>query len=451
MNIRILTTLEKVRSSYWFVPALMVVAAIVLSFVAVSVDHAVFEDWSARMGWFGSGDPDGARTFLSTIAGSMITIAGVTFSITMVALSQASMQLGPRLLTNFMRDRGNQIVLGTFIATFVYCLLVMRSVKSTADDTVVPQFALLIGMALSLTSVGVLVYFFHHGSVQLQAEYIIEVVGRQLEIAVGDLFPEQLVHPRYGRLKQETDLPEQLDLDDAWKVPSSRRGYVQVIDIDRLVQLADEHDWIMRLVYRPGDFVAQDSDIVAVWPAAAQDDALAEQIEDAFVLGKHRLRIQDVEFPVHQLVEIALRALSPGINDPFTALACVDQLASGLSLLVERSIPAGYHYGEDGQLRVLTDALTFTGVIEAAFNQIRQHARGSVAVTIRLLEAIATIAPHTRTREQRDTLSRQAEMILRGAEEAIPEQWDREAVQARYDAAIDALSAQPDAEPEQAA
>lgn len=445
LNIKLVTRFEKIRSSYWFIPAIMVVGAVALAFVTVDIDQSRIEDWPGIFGWITSGDPEEARSFLSTIAGSMITIAGVTFSITMVALVQASGQFGPRLLVNFMRDTGNQIVLGTFIATFIYCLLVLRSVRSAENLEFVPHFALLIAFGLSIFSVGVLVYFFHHIAIMLQAEHVISAVGRELEQAVARLYPDELTFAKFKhQLEQPGDLPEHLDMDDASAVTATRTGYVQAIDVDSLLEIAEKRDSVLRLMYRPGDFIAKGSVIAAAWPGTAIKDAVKEQIEAAFVLGQQRLRLQDVEFPVNQLVEIAVRALSPGINDPFTAMACVDQLASGLAQLVERSIPAGYRYGEDGELRLLTDALTFTGVIAAAFDQIRQHGRSDVAVTMRLLEAIATIAPHTRTREQRDVLSRQAEMLMRGSQDAIPEEYDREDIKRRYQQAMKALKERAD-------
>lgn len=440
MNTRLITSLEKLRGSYWFLPALMVILAIGLSLVTVTIDREYLDTWPEALDWIDIGDPDGARTFLSTIAGSMITVAGVVFSITIAALVQASGQFGPRLLGNFMRDQGNQIVLGTFIATFMYCLLVLRSVTDTEREVFVPHLALLVGLFLIVASAGVLVYFFHHISASLQAETVIASVGRELEMAVARLFPQEMNVSAFERPgTQGYDVLAELDQDEAGMVPAIRSGYLQAIDMEGLVALAEEHDLVLRLAHRPGDFVAKESDLVAVWPEDRLDDELESRIERAFVLGNQRLRLHDVEFMVNQLVEIAVRALSPGINDPFTAMGCVDQLSAGLTQLVKRSVPAGYHLDSSDQLRVVTDALTFTGIIDAAFDQIRQHARGDVAVTIRLLEAIAAIAPHTRTSEQRVTLARQAEMISRASQEAIPEEWDRDDIEKRYRQAMRAI------------
>ena len=310
MNARLITSLEKLRGSYWFVPALMMVLAIGLSMISVTIDREYLDTWPEALDWIDIGDPAGARTFLSTIAGSMITVAGVVFSITIAALVQASGQFGPRLLGNFMRDRGNQIVLGTFIATFMYCLLVMRSVTDTDREVFVPHLALLVGLLLTITSTGVLVYFFHHISVSLQAETVIASVGRELETAVARLFPQEMDVSVFERPDaQGHEALAKLDQDEAGIVPAIRSGYLQAIDMEGLVGLAEERDVIVRLVHRPGDFVAKESDLVAVWPRGRLDDELESQIERAFILGNQRLRLHDVEFTVSQLVEIAVRAL----------------------------------------------------------------------------------------------------------------------------------------------
>jgi len=152
-----------------------------------------------------------------------------------------------------------------------------------------------------------------------------------------------------------------------------------------------------------------------------------------------RLRLQDVEFAIDQLVEIALRALSPGVNDPFTAMACIDRLGTALASLAERRIPSGYYYDDENNLRMITDQVTFAGIVETAFNQIRQYSRSSTAVTIRLLEAIAVIAARSQTKEERAALRRQAIMIRRGSVDSLPEEFDREEVEERYQTVLSIL------------
>ena len=440
MRSKLPTYYEKLKATYWFIPAVMVLMSFVLSFVCVAIDEAYAIRLEDILGWIDVADTEGAYSFLSTVAGSMIGVTGVTFSITIVALVQASSQYGPRLLNTFLRDRGNQVVLGTFISTYTYCLFILSSVNTTPGDVFIPSFSLFVAIVLTMISVGVLVYFFHHVTRSLQAEHIIAGVGRDLDEAIERLFPESIDYSIYEyALRDERDLTKECEEETQAYIESETSGYIQALDSKALVEIAENYDLTMRIAHRPGDFVTKGGEIVSVVPGDSDVDDITDEVVDAFIIGDQRLRINDVEFMVDQLVEIAVRALSPGINDPFTAMACIDQLASGLSELVKRSIPAGYHYDSEDRLRVITDPLTFTGIIEAAFNQIRQNGYSNVAVTIRLLEAIKTIAPHTRTKEQKVTLSRQAEMLRRASQQEIPEKFDREDIEERYQAVMSAL------------
>lgn len=429
MTIKLRTFWEKLSGSFWFLPVLMALASIVLALTVLAIDRLnlpILENFYA-------GSPDGVRSLLSTIAGAMISVAGLTFSITIATLSLASSQLGPRLLDNFMRDRGNQVVLGTFVAVFIYCLIVLRAVRSVEEMVFVPHLAATLAMGLVVISLGVLIYFFHHVSTTIQAQNVIGSIGRELEASIGRLFSREYTTAAYEfRLRGEDDIPADFE-DEAQFVTAGASGYLQAIDYQALRKAASEHEVLLRLIYRPGDFVAKGSDICAVYPAAAVSEELEKRVQGAFTVGAGRLRIQDVEYALDQLVEIAVRALSPGVNDPFTAIACLDQLGTTLSQLAESSIPSGYYYDPDGRLRVISDTVTFDGIVDAAFNQIRQHGRSDVAVTIRLLEVIAIILARTKTYSQRRALIRQAEMIKRGSDESIPEENDRRDITQRYE------------------
>ncbi len=441
MSSRLSTYSEKLRASYWFIPAIMVTGAIALSFITIAIDEAYPNRLQDILGWVDISDPVGAYSFLSTVSAAMIGVTGVTFSITIVALVQASSQFGPRLLNNFLRDRGNQVVLGTFISTYTYCLFLLRSITNAPGVVFIPNLAIFVALILAVVSVIVLVYFFHHVTVLLQAEYVIAQVGRELEQAIECLFPDSLDYSVYAReLRNKEDIPTFLQEEASSTVDSEVGGYLQAIDVDALVSIAEEHDAVLRAVNKPGDFVTKEGPLIEVWSADSNLEGISEKVKDAFIIGDQRLRINDVEFSVDQLVEIAVRALSAGINDPFTAMACIDQLASGLSQLVQRSIPSGYHYGSEGTLRLMTEPLTFSGILEESFNQIRQNAYSDVAVTIRLLEAIIAIAPNIQTREQRDALSKQAQMLHRASEENVPEKWDREDITNRFQSAMKALN-----------
>lgn len=414
--------------------------ALALALCAVALDEAVADDWLQGFGWSYSGGAEGASLLLSTVAGSMIAIAGTVFSMTLVAMSLASSQLGPRLLRNFMRDTANQVVLGTFVATFVYCLLVLRTIRRADEVAFVPQLSVSIGVLLAMLSIGVLIYFIHHVSVSIQADVVVARVGRELEDGIGRLFPGQL-----GKAGSEpADAPGEAALPAAFErqarpVGALEDGYLQLIDADALMVLASREDLLLRLERRPGHYLVQGQAMVMVWPGDRVTEALVGQLNEAFVLGNQRTATQDVEFSFHQLVEIAVRALSPGVNDPFTAIACVDRLASALCRLARRDMPSPFRFDGSGRLRLVAPASTFAGIVDMAFNQIRQSARSNPALAIRMLDAIAQIAGHVQDAQDVACLHRHAGMIVRGAREAVPEAGDRLAVETRYVAAAQAL------------
>lgn len=417
----------------------MACLAVALAVSAVALDRAVANDWLLSLGWSYSG-AEGASLLLGTVAGSMIAIAGTVFSMTLVALSLASSQLGPRLLRNFMRDTTNQVVLGTFVATFVYCLLVLRTIRRADEIAFVPHLSVSIGVLLAMVSIGVLIYFIHHVSVSIQADEVVARVGRELDNGIGRLFPGQLGKSgsEASKAPREADLPVAFAR-EARPVGADEDGYLQLIDADALMALAKEEDLLLRLERRPGHYLVKGQTMIMVWPAERVTEALVGQLNDAFVLGNQRTATQDVEFSVLQLVEIAVRALSPGINDPFTAIACVDRLGSALCRIARRDMPSPLRFDVHGRLRLVAAGSTFAGIVDTAFNQIRQSARSNPAVAIRMLDAIAQIAGHVRHAQDAACLQRHAGMIVAGAREAVPEAQDLLAVEARFTATTQAL------------
>jgi uncharacterized membrane protein len=367
----------------------------------------------------------------------MVTIASLTFSITTVALQQASSQFGPRLLHNFMRDRGNKIVLGTFISSFTFCLLVLRSVNGTDSDRFVPHLSVTVGLASGLAGVGVLIYFIHHAAASLQAEYVIARVSAELDTAMDRLFPERLGDA--NETADEAELPDDFP-SGAGLVPAAGNDYVQAIDLPALVRLAAAHGLVLKLDRRPGQFVIRGGALARAWPAARVNREVIEAVRRAFYLGPRRTLFQDAEFAVDQLVEVAVRALSPGINDPFTAMACVDRIGAALCELAGRRLPSPYRRDDKGRVRVVVEGDTAEGIVGAAFHQVRQASRGNAAVTLRLLETIATAAPAVRTPALRDALLEQAAIIYHGSQEALPAEVDRAVAAERYQAVISAFA-----------
>jgi len=442
MKIKIRNFWYRLQESFWFLPAVMAGAAILLSFVTIAIDKLFLYREGAQHWWLYGGGPDGARTVLSVIAGSMITVAGVVFSITIVVLSLASSQFGPRLIRNFMNVRANQMVLGTFVATFIYGVLVLRSVNAILDARFVPGLSVTIAVVMSLLSLGVLIYFIHNVSESIQAQNIIARVCRDLDKAVERIFPEKMGQEEdlsNGPIKRDYAIPRACDR-DVCQVKADHSGYLQAIDDDALMRIAIEKNLLIHLGYRPGNFITRGSVLVTVWPGERVDEGLSKKINAIFLLGPERTLEQDVEFAISQLVEVAVRALSPGINDPITANTCIDWLGVSLSQLANRKMPSSHRFDQESRLRVICKPFEFGGMVDAAFNMIRQNSQSVAAVSIHLLETIATVAAQTIRKEDRAVLSRHAAMVVHGGKERLSDDDDRKDLDLRYEAALEILN-----------
>lgn len=432
MRIRLVRFWERVRDSYWFVPSLMMIAAVALALAMVEVDRRTAEGPMDALGWIYQGGPEGARAVLSTIAGSVMSTAGVVFSITIAVLSLASGQFGPRILRSFMSDRGSQLVLGTFLGTFLYCLLVLRTVRGGDEELVfVPAISVTTGVALGVASLAVLIYFIHHIAVSIQAPHVIASVSHDLHARIRHFFPLSESEEAAAEAPQ-AELPEGFEK-GAVEVVAPGSGYVQAMDTHALLEAAVRHDLVLRVEHRAGGFVVRGAPLVSAWPAERVDEGTAERLREAFVLGATRTQTQDVEFSVNQLVEVAVRALSPGINDPFTAINCVDHLGSALCEAARGRLPHPRRLDGAGRVRVvLASPVTFAGMADAAFNQIRQYGAGSAAVVIRLLEAMETVAACAIEPAAVESLLHHAEMTLNAGLESLRDPSDRRDVEERY-------------------
>jgi uncharacterized membrane protein len=415
---------DAIRSSLWFVPSLMATAAVAAAFVLVTLDRTL---GSFDYAWLYTGGAEGAREVLGTIAASMVGVAGVAFSITIVALSLASQQLGPRLLRSYMRDRGNQVVLGTFVATFLYCILVLRTVRGTEDADFVPEVSVTAGVVLAVCSLGVLIYFIHHMSMLIQAPTVIASVGAELDTTIDRLFPERIGDEDGEQAAAARPAPSRPSGErDAERVRAAATGVLESIDPDKLIEVACGADLVVELTRRPGDFIIEGGELMRVWPRGRIDDELRRQLRNTVTLAARRTPTQDVEFAVQQLVEIALRALSPASNDPFTAMGCVERLGAALVRLGRRRMPSPLRVDSEGRLRVIATPVSQDEVVQIAFDQIRQNARGSQAVTIRMLEVIAEIGACGVGGEMSRALLRQVEMIERASRAADLDPRDRQ-------------------------
>ena len=438
MRTYLLNLWDALRASYWFVPSLFALSALFLSF-ALPVLDSVVADSSLRLpGWVLT-TTDTARSTLSAMAGAMLTVTGTVFSITIVTLSLTSQQFGPRLLRRFMYDLATQVTLGVFLSTGLYCLLLLRAVEYQNDGTSVPHLSICAAVAFSVVSMALLIFFIHHVAMLIQAPHVVAAVAHDLNDAIDRLFPEKIGDPAdredlYHRGREQ----EERLVDNGVSLPSRHVGYVQAIDSEALENVASKHDCVIALHARPGDFVARDFPIADARFREEREledsdrEELTTVLNDALIVGRRRTPRQDVECAVDELVEVAVRSLSAGINDPFTAVNCIDHLGSALSRLARRKLPVPYRWDDDGRLCVIFNPVGFADVLDAALNQIRQYGRDSVAVTIRLLEASAVIARQIQSGRDRDALLEHASMTLR-LSESFKEEHDRREVQERYD------------------
>ena len=440
MKTRLLNLCDKVHTSFWFIPGAMIFLAIGLSIAMVAVDRSIEPSHYRIYGFLYAGGGEGARSVLSTIAGSMITVAGVAFSITIVALTLASSQFGPRLIRNFMRDTGNQIVLGTFISTYIYCLLVLGAVYNNEGEAFVPGISVSFAMALAIVNVAVLIYFIHHVSTSIHAERVIAEIYHELSGQIKQLSPEESGNDlQQGQTERDRSQPAQDRYNHVCGIAALKSGYIQAIDIKSLINIAEEYDICIHLLFRPGEFVVTGSALLNVESTEPFNKVHAEQMVKSFIIGPLRTPEQDVEFAIFQLVEVALRALSPSINDPFTAITCIDQLGSALCNLTDKAFPAARRYDAEGRLRVIAKSLTFEGVVNAAYDQIRRHGSTMVEVNIRLLESLKSIAGRVRNSSQQQAILRQADMIACASQGSVAQKNDKDEVQQRYQAVLKVL------------
>ena len=417
---------EWVSTSLWFVPAMMTVGAVIVGVLATCL-HVPLEMMPASAWWLNTGTATDASQLLSSLLTALVTMTALAYSITMVVLTLAAGQLGPRLIRSFMADRRTQLMLGSYLGAIAYVVWVLRILRKDLPEPEVPHLAITIATFLFLLSVFTLVIFIHHLARSIVSDTVIARVGEQLDNEICRLLP----------------LRDEANYDDA-SIPEAvgwspfclpRGGYVQTIDLGAIGAAAAARNVVVELDFRSGHHLIAGGRHGAVSRADALDDGLREIVEGAVLLGAVRTPVQDMEFSVRQLVEVALRALSPGINDPFTAIAVVDRLGQSLALLMRRAPPSRLWRDESGAVRVVVQVSGFDGIVDFAFNQIRQSAAGHADVLIRVIETLGALAEHATDEAQRATLRRHVRMTSDAAHRSLAEREDLAVVDARRDRA----------------
>jgi uncharacterized membrane protein len=430
--------IEKAQASVWTTPALFVVLAIIFSQVTLALDR--FVDNSS--GWFFISSSENAITLLSTIATSSLSLAGLSFSSIMVTMSLASGQFGPRLLRNFMKDRSSGVTLGTLMGTYTYCLFIIRGPRANANKDFVPQISSFVATACALASLAVFIHFVQHILIMIQAENVISDAHAGLQLTIQNTFPE------LDEEDKQEERVEEPSKDEGWSVPSGQFGYVQAISFEELVTVACSEDLKLYLHVRAGDFLTREAIIVRVLDGGDAKESPSEEEEEekelirrvqaCVYVGQVRTSEQDYEYGIRQLVEIALRALSPGINDPFTAIDCIDYLGSGLQTLFQRQLPKSVFRDANGTVRLIRYVTDYRGLLGSAVDQIRQAARTSCAVSGHLLQILKNVALCSKREDQRRAILEQATLIERDTLPALFNAHDKAAISKRYEAIVQA-------------
>ncbi len=412
--------LTTIGEAFLLIPGLMVAMGVVGAVVLAEADRSgAVPKALLESPWLYNGGSTGARTLLGAVASSTIGVAGTVFSITIAALSLAAGQMGPRLLRNFTSDRSVQLSLGTFLGTFSYALMVLRTVRNHSEGVFVPHLALSVAIFLALMCVGTLIFFIDHMASRINVDTVVELVSDDMRSAFARLTTES---PQPAR-------PSAAQWKAATSVFDGRRGYLQQLEGDALADWASEHDTSVCLAVRLGDYVFPGAPIALMMPHARGG---AAAVLDATALGAERASSGDLEFAVRQLVEVAVRALSPGINDPITAISVIDRLGSALCDLARRHLHTGV-YERDGRAVLVVPSIDYDGLVNAMFHMIRQNAAGNAAVLIRILDVIVAVSRCERDPGRVETLAHHVTLVRDDAMRTIASTADQNDVVARCD------------------
>lgn len=404
---KLLKTYDAIRTSFWFVPCLIIFATLLLFASLLWLDQSLALQNTLWISFLYHADAEVTRDLLTTVAGSVMTVVSITFSITMVALTSASSQFGPRLIRNFMNDTSTQSVLGIFISIFIYCLMLAAASENFASGLYLPGLTLGGAIILTFSGIFLLIYFIHHVATNLQADNVIDNVFETMQTNILHIFDEQ----RSNESKDASCKSVERTLKNSFTpIHIKRSGYVQAINYTNLVQILSSYDQCAELLVTPGDYIT--SRMVVIHHSG--DEPSPTQIQSllsCITLGAKRTPIQDPEFAILQLVEIALRALSPSINDPYSAIACVDKLSSTLCNLVHKQFPEGIACDNEDKPRLIFKKASFQSLANSAYDQIRQHANGCLSVQLRLLEGLSRIAEQAKKKEHWEFIRQQKNML----------------------------------------
>jgi len=430
LNLRYL--FKKARDSFWFVPTLIIVMSILSAMFLLYIDktHPFTPEGIFKIIF--SENSDSGRTVLTVIAGSMVGIAGTVFSITIVVLQLASSQFGPRLLQNFMYKRLNQVVLGQYVGVFLYSIIVINAMRDNDDYAFIPNLSILFALILSVFNVFLLVIFIHSISMSIQPSKIINELRLRIEDTIQTLYPQQ-IDEDLSLFEHDHSTKK---LKKIKNIFSEFSGYIQYFDLDSIIQIAQKHDIVIKIRHKPGAYIVKNQIVFEIFQQEKEKEQTSDleelSLNTTYQLDKKKTFFQDVEFGIHQIVEIASKALSPSVNNPYTATNCIDNLTSILCKLTNVKIPDAAIKDEDEILRVITMKDSFEGYLNAAFNLIRQYGKSSPFIIIKLMEALIIISEADRSNAHTKILKNYAKLVMETGDKSFLLQADIDDLEQRY-------------------
>jgi uncharacterized membrane protein len=438
------TLWQNLKDSLWLVPGTMTLGAAALAVLLVRYNDDIIGDLDVTdVWWIFGGSAEGAKSVLESISGSIITVTGVVFSVTIIALQLASSQFTPRVLRQFMADRGNQLVLGVFIGTFTFTLLVQRTVRSgEVGDEFIPAVAVTTAVLLALTSIGFLIYYIDHAARSIQAAVIIDSAAKDTLTALHRMFPDRIEPADGGDDVDGIRLPGS----DPARVLAVRAGYIQGIDRAGLLDIAAVNDLLVRFEVDIGQYVLPGQVVMSVWPEDRLRGGQREELCETLVLGMERTPHQDVRHGIIELMDIAVKAMSPSVNDPTTAVNAVQRLGQVLLDMAWRRRGEEVARDDAGKALVILRRSTLEDAVQLAFDQIRHYASDNPTFAITLLELLGELAALSPA-SSRSPFIDQIRHVSRSAELGIRHEADMARVAEAVAAALARSAAAPPERP----
>jgi len=429
---RLTDLLDRLRSTYIFVPALMMVLAFLFAHLVTNLEEALPHSLFEALWYFFHIPPGTANGLLLDFTSTELGVMGVVFSVTLVPLTMASTQYGTILLRAFLRDIRAQIVLGMFAASIVFNITLLLIMSRPTFKIQVPVLSATLATAFLIFDLCALIYFFHHVTTGLQASTIISRLGSELNRSISDEnlpgipadSPIEINREREGILNKEGVL-----------IKSEKSGYIRSIDYQQLLEIADHYNLIVSVPCIAGEFIGPGDTLLVAWPGIPEP-GFGSEIRNCFMLGKYRTMLQDPEFGVTQMVNIVARAAN---NDPSIPVMVLNQLGVALKISAERGNPLPYRLDEKGNLRMILKIRTFDQLMIASFDLIRFYTPNNTHIITTMLNTIGSIATRARSDATRQVLLHHAMLIKEESVPVITSEHDQQLIRQSYDGAIRAI------------